>query len=67
MLLHLSMRTLLVENGRNNVLRGLPEFGKKKIIENRDKSKINKHLIFPICFCQRKIIFNILQICEIRN
>ena len=32
----------------------------KKIIENRDKSK---HLIFPICFCQKEIIFNILQIC----
>ena len=34
----------------------------KKIIENRDKSKITKHLIFPICFYQREIIFNILQI-----
>ena len=33
-----------------------------KIIENRDKSKITKHLIFPICFCQRELIFNILQI-----
>ena len=22
--------------------------------ENRDKSKITKHLIFPICFCQRE-------------
>ena len=33
----------------------------KKIIENRDESKITKHLIFPI-FCQREIIFNILQI-----
>ena len=30
----------------------------KKIIENRDKSKITKHLIFPICFCQRETIFN---------
>ena len=29
----------------------------KKIIENRDKSKITKHLIFPICFCQRETIF----------
>ena len=36
---------------------------RKKITENRDKSKITKHLIFPICFCQREIIFNILQIC----
>ena len=34
----------------------------KKIIENRDKSKITKHLIFPICFCQREKIFNFLQI-----
>ena len=25
----------------------------KKIIENRDKSKITEHLIFPICFCQK--------------
>ena len=34
----------------------------KKIIENRDKSNIIKHLIFPICFSQREMIFNILQI-----
>ena len=33
----------------------------KKIIENRDKSEITKHLIFPICFCQREIIFIFLQ------
>ena len=33
----------------------------KKIIENRDKSKITKHLIFPIFFCQRETIFNFLQ------
>ena len=26
---------------------------KTKVIENRDKSKITKHLIVPICFCQR--------------
>ena len=26
-------------------------------MENRDKSKINKHLIFPICLCQRETIF----------
>ena len=25
----------------------------KKIIENRDKSKITKHLIFPICFMSK--------------
>ena len=29
----------------------------KKIIENRDESKITKHLIFPICFCQKETIF----------
>ena len=23
-------------------------------MENRDKSKITKYLIFPICFCQRE-------------
>ena len=34
----------------------------KKIFENRDKSKITKQLIFPICFCQREVIFNILHI-----
>ena len=62
MLLHLSMRTLLVENGRNNVLRGLPDLEKENI-ENRDKSKITKHLIFLNCFCRREIIFNISQIC----
>ena len=26
-------------------------------IENRDKSKITKHLIFPICFCQREKLY----------
>ena len=36
--------------------------GLKKIIENRDNLKITKHLIFPICFCQREIVFNNLQI-----
>ena len=34
----------------------------KKIIKNHDQSKITKHLIFPICFCQGDLIFNILQI-----
>ena len=29
----------------------------KKINENRDKSKITKDLILPICFCQRETIF----------
>ena len=42
------------------MLRGLADLA-KKIIENRDKSKITKHLIFPICFCHREIIFSILQ------
>ena len=29
----------------------------KKVIENRDKSKIIKHSIFPISFCQSEIIY----------
>ena len=28
-----------------------------EFIENRDKSKITKHLIFPICFRQRETIY----------
>ena len=28
-----------------------------KVIENCDKSKITKHLNFPICFCQRETIY----------
>ena len=39
-----------------NGLRGLPDFTKENY-RNRDKSKITKHLIFPICFCQRETIF----------
>ena len=31
---------------------GLLDLAKEKNIKNRDKSKITKHLIFPICFCQ---------------
>ena len=32
------------------MLIGLHDFGKiKKVIKNRDKSKITKYLIFPIC------------------
>ena len=54
-------------NGRNNVLIGLPDLAKKKVIENRDKSKITKYLIFPFCFRQRKTIYNFLQIWLIRN
>ena len=34
----------------------------KKIIENRDKSKIAKHLMFHICCCQKETIFIFLQI-----
>ena len=30
---------------------------RKKVIENRDKSKIAKYLIFPICFCQRETFY----------
>ena len=33
-------------------------FGKrKKSIENRDKSKITKYLMFPICFCKRETFY----------
>ena len=42
------------------MLRGLPDLAKENI-ENRDKSKITKHLISPICFCQRETIFFFLQ------
>ena len=37
------------------MLIGLPDLA-KKFIENRDKSKITKHLIFPI-FRQRETIY----------
>ena len=34
-------------------------FGKrKKFVEIRDKSKITKYLIFPICFCKRETFYN---------
>ena len=40
------------------MLIGLPDLAKrKKIIENRDKSKITKYLIFLICFCQRETFY----------
>ena len=33
-------------------------FGKrKKVMENRDKSKITKYLIFPISFCKRETVY----------
>ena len=35
----------------------LPDLA-NEIIENRDKSNITKHLIFPICFSQRETIYN---------
>ena len=53
----LSLSTLLVEKGRNNVLIGLPDLAKgRKFIGNCDKSKITKYLIFPIC--QRGTFYN---------
>ena len=27
-------------------------------MENRDKSKVTKHFIFPICYCQSETIYN---------
>ena len=45
-------------NGRNNVLIILLIW-QKKLIENREKSKITKHLIFPICLYQRETIYNL--------
>ena len=53
MLLHPSLRTLLVENGRNGVLIGLPDLAKEND-RNCDKSNITKHLILPICLSQRR-------------
>ena len=38
------------------MLIGLTDLALKKVVENRDKSKITKHLIFPICLCQRETI-----------
>ena len=31
---------------------------RKKVINNRDKSKMTKYLIFPICFCGRETFYN---------
>ena len=45
-----------MRNGRNNVMIGLTDLG-KKVIENPDKSKITEHLISPICFCQKETIY----------
>ena len=39
-----------------NVLRGLPDLAKENC-RKCDKSKVTNYLIFPICFCQREIIF----------
>ena len=38
------------------MLLGLPDLAKENF-ENRDKSKITKHLIFPIRYCQRETIY----------
>ena len=38
------------------MLIGLP-YSENKFIENHDKSKITKHIIFPICICQRETIY----------
>ena len=38
------------------MLIGLP-YLENKFIENHDKSKITKHIIFPICICQRETIY----------
>ena len=44
--------------GRNKCPDRSTWFGKRKeIIENRDKLKITKYLIFSICFCQRETFF----------
>ena len=41
------------------MLIGLPDLAKgKKVIENCDKKKITKYLIFLICFCQRETFYN---------
>ena len=38
------------------MLIGLPDLAKKKVIENRDKSKITKYFFF-FCFCQRETLY----------
>ena len=38
------------------MLSGLPDLAKENF-ENRDKSKITKHLIFPIRYCQSETIY----------
>ena len=58
MLLHLSLSTLLVEKWQKQCAYRSTWFGKrKKVIENRDESKITKYLIFPICFCKRETFY----------
>ena len=39
------------------MLIGLPDLAKKKVIENRDKSKITKYLIFPFFVKGRHFTF----------
>ena len=62
MLLHLSLSTLLVEKGRNNVLVGLPDLAKE-----RKLSKIVINLRIPIfdipcLFLSKGDILHFLQI-----
>ena len=63
MLLHLSLAHYWSRNGRNPTC-----FGKrKKVIENGDKSKINKYLIFPICFCKRETFYKYMYFTNLMN
>ena len=40
------------------MLIGLPDLAKgRKLSKNRDKSKVVKYSIFPICFCQRETLY----------
>ena len=59
MLLHLSLSKLLVEKCyEQRADRSTGSGKRKKVIENRDKSKITKYLIFPICFYHRETFNN---------
>ena len=31
---------------------------RNKVIDNRDKSKMTKYMIFPVCFCRRETFYN---------
>ena len=43
-------------NGRNNVLLGLSVLAEDNF-ENRGKSTITNHLMFPVRYCQRETIY----------